>query len=164
MSKYDEINKYLNMSRQDIGFPIEYLNDLTETERKKIEKKIIDNCLDGMTAYYKYIEYIKYYNIMGYFTIDDISKIREDKQLMLLNKLYYVTNNLNYVERMLEISEKSLSAFSYLVFIYLKNKLPDYYLIKMQSICEKAIENQEAYVNLYRKIDKSYIPKTNKER
>ena len=161
MSKYAEINRIINIGRQDIGFPIEFLDDLTEIERKDIEKKITDNCLDGITAYYKYIKYLKYYNLHDVFTIENISKIREDEQLMLLNELYYITNDLKYLERILEMSEKSLQAFSYLTIIYLNRKLPHEFLSKMQEICEKAVENKDAYISLYHRIDKSYNPKTN---
>ena len=117
-----DIKKQFDAKKRDLEFSPDLLSQLDDDSRKKIEKRIIELAKSGVYTSYKYLPYIKFFNIEQMITKRDISKLPDNDQIKIYAELFKATQNFSYVDSLTYISLKSFNAFSYLVSLYEEEK------------------------------------------
>ena len=150
---YEKIDKDLKKSRKDVMFPSSLLDELDESERKDVEKRIVLLCLYGETACFKYLGSLKYVLPKEIFTIENLSKLPASKQCSILKLLFSQTNDIEYLNRLLKIATIHLEAYSELVFMYLNGEYSESIKARMFEILQQFSTKNPNYYHLFKVID-----------
>ncbi len=134
---YQEILDSMNQKRPDLLFPLEWLDELDETERREVEKRIIKYCLLGVNVYFPYIPSLKCYPAEEIFTEDTMVSLEPFQKATIYKDLYKKTKNSIYLEKLLELAKMNFSVYSMLSFIYQENKTDEFYQ-KLREIMENS--------------------------
>lgn len=150
---YEKIDRDLKKRKKDVMFSPSMLNDLDETERKDVEKRIVLLCLYGETACFKYLSFLKYYSPKEIFNEENLSKLPINKQVSILKVLFVNTNDNEYLNRLLKLSSIYLEAYSELVLMYHDGKYNNNIKESMFDILKKLSFKNPKYYNIFKIID-----------
>ena len=145
---YQEIIDSMNQKRPDLLFPVEWLNTLTEEERKEVEKTIIKNCLLGVSIFLPYISELKIYSPELIFTPETMVALESYQKATIYRTLYQKTNDPKYLDYIIELAKMDFNVYSMLSFLY-KEKKDAYLYNELKSIME--LSNDTRYRDIFRK-------------
>ena len=115
---YEIINNSLNDKKRNFSFPPSLLDQLTTDERKEIEKIIIKHCLIGDNSCFQYIDKIQCYDPTQIFVEENMSRLSLFNKTAIFKKLFDITNDKTFVDKMLEISKNDINSYSMLTLMY----------------------------------------------
>lgn len=153
MSLYEKMIKSFDNVRGDYHFSPELLNQLSEPERRDIEKRIIIRCLNGDTSFFSHIMYLKYYNPTRIFSLKFINSLDSFDRIRIVKYLYNMSKNPVYIEYLLNLSLYDVDAYSMLTLMYEDNEINPEYYDRLLDICNSiTTDNREKYIKMFQRI------------
>ena len=145
---YQEIIDSMNQKQPDVLFPKEWLDTLTEKERKDIEQMIIKKCLLGVSAFLPYVSEIKTYPLESIFTPETMVLLDSYQKATIVKTIYQRMNQTIYLNYLLDLAKKDFSVYSMLSFMYQERKSLSLYK-DLKRIMEAS--NDERYRSVFEK-------------
>lgn len=120
--EYKKIINELNKPRRELDFSPNMLENLSEDERKDIEYRLLSLSIEGVQTSYQYIPYIKEYDPQTFFTDQNLSKLDKMNQAMINRELYKRNKDMQYIDKICELSKDSPSVYSMLIDMYINEQ------------------------------------------
>lgn len=149
---YERINKDLHKLRRDVSFDTSLLNSLSDEERKNVEEKIVKLCLSGDKSCFKYIDHLKFYDPKEVFTDDNMIRLEPSKKSLILRKMYELTENDEYLNKMIDIASQDMETYTSLLIMYddkiLDAKRQDYLGRKLKEFAQGDDEHKKMFKSI----------------
>ena len=120
-SKYDKLIASMREIRNDELFDPEELDSLTEEERKKVEYEIVFNVLYGNPNFFKFIPHLETFDAKGIRDKVDYKSLSDTSIIELDSQIYFATNDMNDLKRIIPMALDNQQAFYSLAKIYSYN-------------------------------------------